>query len=217
MFPFISIHLPSFLAPFPFISLSFPLSFPLDFLSFPLPVPCMSLHVPLFPPLLSLRFLAFPLRSPVFFSKNRGLPTCLQTCCQRHRVFPGFSAKGSRKPKPAKSRQRDSSLGPLFCDTGSPETTFGGTHPTSLDVTPQNFASLHENCVRASLGNPTEPRTDTGPPSFPVMSLSVCLSCPLAFLSCRLPVPCMSLHVPLEVHFPQLQLENRKFVVQVYI
>ena len=53
--------------------------------------------------------------------------------------------------------------------------------PSSLDVTPQHFASLHENCIRASLGNPTEPRTDTGPPSFPVMSLSVPLRLPFMF------------------------------------
>ena len=41
--------------------------------------------------------------------------------------FSRFSAKGGRNPKPAKSRQGESSLGPLFCDTGSPKTTFSGT------------------------------------------------------------------------------------------
>ena len=68
---------------------------------------------------------------------------CMHVCMSRkkHGFFPAFSqrgrpetlsfsrfsANGCRKPKPAKSRQGESSLGPLFCGTGSPKTTFSGT------------------------------------------------------------------------------------------
>ena len=102
----------SFLSPlcpfqFPCVSLSFPLAF----LSCHLPVPCMSLHSPLFPPLISLHFLAFPF-APRYFSEKKH---CVSNVFAK-RIF---SAKGGRKPEPAKSRQGDSSLGPLFCNTHS--------------------------------------------------------------------------------------------------
>ena len=58
-------------------------------------------------------FLAFLLCSPVVPAKQH---VFFQ--------FSRFSVKGGRK---AKSRHGDSSLGPLFCDTGSPKTTFSGT------------------------------------------------------------------------------------------
>ena len=132
----------------PVMSLSVPLCFPFISRCFPdmwtsyfLPsFPCTSLHFPFafqyFPQNktlffqrfrkedvqkhrvfldFSLHFLAFPLGSPVFpaaFSQ-RGHP--------KTQSFSRFSAKASRKPKPAKSRQGESSLGPLFCDTGSPK------------------------------------------------------------------------------------------------
>ena len=111
----ISLHLPSCrLVPLCFVSLSFPLHSPcFHFCPFHVPfssplcsVAFLSCRHFLFPPLMSLHFLAFPLCSP---------------------LFPRFSAKGGRKPKPAKSRQGEWSLGPLFCNTGSPKTTFSGT------------------------------------------------------------------------------------------
>ena len=106
-FPFIPPALPlfSFLSlacpfQFPFVSLSFPAAF----LSCRLPVssPCIS-------PLL-----------PNISRKKHGFSSVFAE-------FSRFSAKGGRNPKPAKSRQGESSLGPLFCDTGSPKTTFSGT------------------------------------------------------------------------------------------
>ena len=41
--------------------------------------------------------------------------------------FPDFRQKDAGSPSQQKSRQGESSLGPLFCDTGSPKTTFTGT------------------------------------------------------------------------------------------
>ena len=99
-FPFIPPALPLFL----FLFLSCPFQFPFVSLSFPLAF--RSCRLPISSP-----FLALPCISPL-------LP----------RVFSRFSAKGGRKPKPAKSRQGDSILGPLFCDTGSPKTTFSGNY-----------------------------------------------------------------------------------------
>ena len=70
--------------------------------------------------------LALPLCSPVFPAKN--------TVFQRFRKedvqnteFSRFSAKDAGSPSQQKSWQGESSLGPLFCDTGSPKTTFSGT------------------------------------------------------------------------------------------
>ena len=96
----------------PFMSLSVPSRFP--FIS-----PLLSCHVGfLFPPLIFLHFLACPLCSPVFSgTKTRFFQRFRKTDVNKNKVVPDF--------KPAKSRQGDSSLGPLFCDTGSPKTTFG--------------------------------------------------------------------------------------------
>ena len=125
-FPYISLHF-LFLSPscpfqFPFVYLSCPLAF----LSCRLLVPCMSLHVPLFPPLLSLHFLAFPLRSPVFFRKTTRVCQHVRKHAVKDRVLSRFSAKESRTLEPAKSRQGDSSLGPLFCDQNFMYLTSGG-------------------------------------------------------------------------------------------
>ena len=112
---------------FSFLSLSRPFQFPFDSLSFPvafltcrlpissphfLALPCIS---PLLPSILHFPFAPqyFPQKNTRFFPAfwQRGRPTT--------QSFSRFSAKGSRKPKPAKSRQGESSLEPLFCDTGS--------------------------------------------------------------------------------------------------
>ena len=71
--------------------------------------------------------LALPLCSPVFPAKITVVPAFSKRGRPKTLSFSRFSAKGCRKPKPAKSRQGESSLGPLFCDTGSPKTTFSGT------------------------------------------------------------------------------------------
>ena len=46
---------------------------------------------------------------------------------KKRRVFPDFRQNDAGSPSQQKSRQGESSLGPLFCDTGSPKTTFSGT------------------------------------------------------------------------------------------
>ena len=107
-FPFIPPALPLF----SFLSLSCPFQFPF----------CFRFICPCFPPLISLHFLAFPLCSPAFSRK------------QKHRVSSVFAQRMSnnteffQKPKPAKSRQGDSSLGPLFCPL------FSGTSSNSRAV-----------------------------------------------------------------------------------
>ena len=126
----VSLHFPSCrLVSLRFFSLSFPLHSPcfhfcplhVPFSSplFPFHFPLLSCHVDLlFPPLISLHFLAFPLCSPNTF---------FPAFSQLGRPKTQFFGKGGRNPKPAKSRQGESSLGPLFCDAGSPKTTFSGT------------------------------------------------------------------------------------------
>ena len=121
-FPFIPPALPLF----SFLSLSCPLQF-LFFSSL------LSCHVDcLFPPLISLHFLAFFLCSPICAAKNTVFPAFSQLGRPKTQSFSRFSAKGGRNPKPAKSRQGESSLGPLFCDTSSPKTTFSGTSSNCL-------------------------------------------------------------------------------------
>ena len=110
---------------FHFCPLHVPFSSPL----FPFHVPLLSCHVDfLFPPLISL---ALPCISPLLpnisSTKKHGFPAFSQLGRPKTQSFSRFSAKGGRNPKPAKSRQGESSLGPLFCDTGSPKTTFSGT------------------------------------------------------------------------------------------
>ena len=115
LFPF---HSPLHSSCFHVCPFHVPFSSPL----FPFHFPLLSGQVDfLFPPLISLQILAFPLFSPIFpsvFAKRTSTNT---------EFFSTFSATGGKKPKPAKSRQGDSSLGPLLCDTGSPKTTFSGT------------------------------------------------------------------------------------------
>ena len=93
----------------------------------------MSWYFPLFPPLISLHFLAFSLRSPQFFPKKDVQNT---------------------KPAPAKRRQGDSSLGPLF--RGSPKTISSGTSsdyrgtsppPTCRNIT-LHYVTLHYIMLR---------------------------------------------------------------------
>ena len=119
---FVASHFPtSPVMPLCFVSLSFPLHSPC-FHFCPLHVPC---HVDfLFPPLISLHFLAFPLCSPIFPAKTRFSSVCAIRTSKNTEFF---LAKGGRNPKPAKSRQGESSLEPLSCDTGSPKTAFSGT------------------------------------------------------------------------------------------
>ena len=103
-FHFFPLHVPSSSPSrpfqFPFVSLSFPLAFlPFCFLpSFP-GTSCI------FPSL------------PGIFPENNintGFPTFSQKGYQTYRAFSRFSAKGGRKPEPAKSRQGIRALGPCF-------------------------------------------------------------------------------------------------------
>ena len=89
----------------PFMSLSVPLCFP--FISPCFPVMSTSYFLPSF----SCTSLSFPFSSPVFPRKiNTVFPAFSQKGCQKTQSFSRSSAKGGRKPKPAKSRQGDSSL-----------------------------------------------------------------------------------------------------------
>ena len=73
----------------------------------------------------------YPCTSPLLPSisrkKTRFFQRFRKEDVQKHRVFPDFRQKDAGSPSQRKSRQGESSLGPLFCDTGSPKTTFGGT------------------------------------------------------------------------------------------
>ena len=71
--------------------------------------------------------LHFPFAPQYFPQKKHGFPAFSQRGRPKTLSFSRFSAKGCRKPKPAKKPAGESSLGPLFCDTGSPKTTFSGT------------------------------------------------------------------------------------------
>ena len=71
--------------------------------------------------------LALPLCFPVFPAKYTVFPRFRKEDVQKHRVLPDFRQKDAGSPSQQKSRQGESSLGPLFCDTGSPKTTFSGT------------------------------------------------------------------------------------------
>ena len=106
---------------FPFIPPALPL---FSFLS--LSCPFQLCRLPISSPHF-LHFLAFPLCSPVFPAKKH----CFfqhfrKEDVQKHRAFPDFRQKEAGSPSQQKSRQGESSLGPLFCDTGSPKTTFNG-------------------------------------------------------------------------------------------
>ena len=73
----------------------------------------------------------YPCTSPLLPSisrkKTRFFQRFRKEDVQKHRVFPDFRQKDAGSPSQQKSRQGESSLGPLFCDTGSPKTTFSGT------------------------------------------------------------------------------------------
>ena len=71
--------------------------------------------------------LALPLCSPVFPANNTVFQRFRKEDVQKQRVLPYFRQKDAGSPSQQKSRQEESSLGPLFCDTGSPKTTFSGT------------------------------------------------------------------------------------------
>ena len=91
----------------------------------------------------------YPCTSPLLPSISRKKNTVFPAFSQRGRPktlsFSRFSAKGCRKPKPAKKPAGGIELGPLFCDTGSPKTTFSGTS---------------SNC-RAVRGGPPPPKKKT--------------------------------------------------------
>ena len=94
-----------------FMSLSCPFHVPFSSPLFPFHFPLLSCHVDfLFSPLISLHVLAFPF-APQYFPPKKT------------RFFQRFR----KEDVPAKSRQGDSSLRPLFCDASSPKTTFSGT------------------------------------------------------------------------------------------
>ena len=116
---FVSLSFPLHSPCFHFCPLHVPFSSPL----FPFHFPLLSCHVDfLFPPLISSHFLAFPLCSPIFPAKKTRFFQLSQLGRPKTESFSRFSAQGGRNPKPAKNRQGESSLGPLFCDTGSSKT-----------------------------------------------------------------------------------------------
>ena len=71
--------------------------------------------------------LHFPFAPQYFPQKTLFFQRFRKDDVQKHRVFPVFWQKDAGSPSQQKSRQGESSLGPLFCDTGSPKTTFSGT------------------------------------------------------------------------------------------
>ena len=90
LFPFHSPCTPLVFISVPFMSLSVPLCFP--FISRCFPVMSTSYFLPSFP----CTSLHFPLQKTRFFQRFR------KEDVQKHRVVSRFSAKGDRKPKPAK-------------------------------------------------------------------------------------------------------------------
>ena len=109
-------HSPLVFLSVPCMSLSVPLCFP--FISRCFPVMSTSYFLPSFP----CTSLHFPFAPQYFPQKNAVFPAFSQLGRPTKKSFSRFSAKGGRNPKPAKSRQGESSLAPLFCDTGSPKT-----------------------------------------------------------------------------------------------
>ena len=102
-FPFIPPALPLF----SFLSLACPFQFPFVSLSFP--AAFLSCQLPISSP----HFLC----SSIFpAKKNTVFPAFSQLERPKTQSFFRCSAKGGRNPKPAKSRQGESSLGPLLCD-----------------------------------------------------------------------------------------------------
>ena len=103
-FPFHSPCTPLVFMSVPFMSLSVPLCFP--FISPCFPVRSASYFLPSFP----CTSLHFPFASHYFPQKNTVFPAFSQRRRQKTQSFSRCSATGGRKPKPAKSRQGDSSL-----------------------------------------------------------------------------------------------------------
>ena len=71
--------------------------------------------------------LHFPFAPQYFPQKARFSCVFANRTTKNIEFFPDFRQKDARSPSQPKSRQGESSLGPLFCDTGSPKTTFSGT------------------------------------------------------------------------------------------
>ena len=78
--------------------------------------------------------LHFPFAPQYFPQKTRFVQRFLKEDVQKHTVFSDFRPKDAGSPSQQKSRQGESSLGPLFCDSGSPKTTFSGTSPNCRAV-----------------------------------------------------------------------------------
>ena len=144
-FSFLSLSCPF---QFPFVSLSFPVAFltcglPISsphFLAFPCIsplLPSISRKKTVFPSFsqrgrpktqsFSRCFFALPCISPWLpriFHKNTVFPAFSQRGHPKTQSFPDFLQKQAGNPHQQKG---ESSLGPLFCDAGSPKTTFSGT------------------------------------------------------------------------------------------
>ena len=108
---------------------------PLVFIS----VPFMSLSVPLGFPFISR---CFPVMStsyfhPVFLAKQLFFQHFRKEDVQKTQSFSSFSAKGAVNPNQQKSWQGESSLGSLFCHTGSPKTERHQTTARHVGGTPQ--------------------------------------------------------------------------------
>ena len=85
-----------------------------------------------------------PLLPSISRKKNTVFPAFSQRGRPKTLSFPVFRQKDAGSPSQQKSRQGESSLGPLFCDTGSPKTTFSGTS---------------SNCRAVRGGPPPPPKT----------------------------------------------------------
>ena len=112
---------------FPVIPSALPLFSFVPFIPFHFPL--LSCHVDfLFPPLISFHFLTFPLCSQYFPQKTWFFQRFRKEDVQKHRVFPDCGQKEAVNPNQQKSWQGESSLGPLFCDSGSPISGTSSNH-----------------------------------------------------------------------------------------
>ena len=72
--------------------------------------------------------LHFPFAPQYFPQKQHGFPSVFAKRTSKNiEFFQIFGKRMQEAQASKKSRQGESSLGPLFCDTGSPKTTFSGT------------------------------------------------------------------------------------------
>ena len=106
--------LPPALPLFSFLSLACPFQFP--FVSLSCPAAFLSCRLPISCPHFTCTSLHFP-SAPQYFQQKTRFSSVFTIRTSKNTEFSRFSAKGGRNPKPAKSRQGESSLGPLFCDT----------------------------------------------------------------------------------------------------